>query len=168
MVRLVAGNGQRGLPKDGADAKSAPLVDPRAACSDRAGNIYILERAGHALRVVDPSGKIRTVVGVSGKAGNTGDGGAARLATLNGPKHLCVDLDDNVIIADTANHVIRKYSPKTDTIVRLAGTGKKGLSGDGGDPLQVSFNEPHGVHVRPSGVLYIVDSMNHRIFRWVQ
>ena len=94
-------------------------------------------------------GKIRTVAG-TGKAGNTGDGGDARKATLNGPKHLCVDLDDNVIIADTANHVIRKYTPKDGKIVRLAGTGKKGDSGDGGDPLNVAFNEPHGVYVHPT------------------
>src|SRR5262249_29495657 len=114
--------------------------------------------SGHALRVVDPKGKIRTVVGVSGKAGNSGDDGDARAAKLNGPKHLCIDLDDSVIIADTANHVIRKYLPAEQRIVRLAGTGKKGNSGEGGAPLQVSFNEPHGVFVHPSGTLYIVDS----------
>jgi sugar lactone lactonase YvrE len=165
-VHLVAGNGQKGVPKDGSEARSAPLVDPRAACFDRQGNIYILERGGHALRVVDPAGKIRTVVGTSGKAGNTGDGDEARLATMNGPKHLCVDRDDNVIIADTANHVIRKFLPKENTIVRLAGTGKKGESGDGGAPHEVAFNEPHGVYVSPTGVLYIVDSYNHRVFRW--
>ena len=161
----VAGNGKKGVPEDGADAKAAPLVDPRAACVDHQGNVYILERSGHALRVVGVDGKIRTVAG-TGKAGNSGDDGPARQATLNGPKHLCVDRDDNVIIADTANHVIRKYSPKTGAIVRLAGTGKKGPSGDGGAPLTVAFNEPHGVFVHPSGTLYIVDSMNHRVFRW--
>jgi len=165
-IHHVAGNGQKGMPKDGSDAKTAPLVDPRAACVDRKGNVYILERGGHALRVVDPSGKIRTVAG-TGKAGNTGDGGDAIKATLNGPKHLCVDHDDNVIIADTANHVIRKYTPKDGKIIRLAGTGKKGDSKDGGEPLAVSFNEPHGVLVHPTtGVFYIVDSMNHRVFRW--
>ena len=165
MLVHVAGNGQKGVPKNDADAKSEPLVDPRAACVDRKGNVYILERGGHALRVVDTSGKTRTVAG-TGKAGNTGDGGEAIKATLNGPKHLCVDLDDNVIIADTANHVIRKYTPKDGKIIRLAGTGNKGMSGDGGDPLSVAFNEPHGVLVHPSGTLYIVDSMNHRVFRW--
>jgi sugar lactone lactonase YvrE len=164
-VELIAGNGKKGVPRDGAVAKDAPLLDPRAVAADRHGNVYILERAGHALRVVDRAGKIRTVVGASGKAGNTGDGGNARQATLNGPKHLCLDRDDNVIIADTANHVIRKYSPATEQIVRVAGTGKKGDSGQGGEPLHVSFNEPHGVLVHPSGTLYIVDSMNGRVFR---
>lgn len=166
-IHHVAGNGKKGVPDDGAMAKNAPLVDPRAACVDREGNVYILERGGHAMRVVDRSGKIRTVAG-TGVKGNTGDGGDAIKATLNGPKHLCVDRNGiDIIIADTANHVIRKYTPKDGKIVRIAGTGKKGESGDGGDPLRVAFNEPHGVFIHPSnGTLYIVDSMNHRVFRW--
>jgi sugar lactone lactonase YvrE len=165
LLHHVAGNGKKGVPTDGADAKTSPLVDPRAACVDRKGNVYILERSGHALRVVGTDGKIRTVAG-TGKPGNSGDDGDALKATLNGPKHLCVDLDDNVIIADSANHVIRKYIPKDGKIVRLAGTGKKGDSKDGGDPLHVAMNEPHGVFVHPNGTLYIVDSLNHRVFRW--
>src|SRR5438445_9999798 len=87
VVTTVAGNGKKGVPEDGADAVKAPLVDPRAVTVDDKGNVYILERSGHALRVVDAEGKIRTVVG-TGKAGATGDDGPGRLATLNGPKHL--------------------------------------------------------------------------------
>ena len=166
-LRLVAGNGQKGVPQDGAPAASSPLVDPRACAADRKGNVYILERGGHALRVVRPDGTIHTLAG-TGKAGLSGDGGDAKQATLNGPKHLCVDLDDSVLIADTANHVIRRYNPADGRITRLAGTGKKGDSARGGDPLTITFNEPHGVHVRPDGTLYIVDSMNHRVFRWVR
>jgi len=62
-VLTIAGNGQRGIPKDGAKATEAPLVDPRAVCSDTAGNVYVLERGGHALRVVRPDGRIYTVAG---------------------------------------------------------------------------------------------------------
>lgn len=167
QVDLIAGNGKKGLPEDGADAKTSPLVDPRAACVDRKGNVYILERGGHALRVVDAKGKIRTVVG-GGKAGLGLGGGMARTAQLNGPKHLCIDKDDNVIIADTANHRILRYVPGKETIELIAGTGKKGMSGDGGDPLKTMFNEPHGVTVHQEGgreVLYVVDSLNHRVFR---
>lgn len=165
QVDLVAGNGKSGKPADGSDAKTSPLVDPRACVADRHGNVYILERGGHALRVVDPSGKIRTVVG-TGKAGLAGDGGPAIQAQLNGPKHLCIDRDDSVIIADTANHVIRRYTPADGKIVRLAGTGKKGDSGKGGPALETPMNEPHGVTIHPTtGALYIVDSMNHRVFR---
>ncbi len=164
QVDLVAGNGQRGVPKDGADARDSPLVDPRAVAVDKKGNVFILERSGHALRVVDPSGKIRTVVG-TGKAGLSGDGGDALAATLNGPKHICIDLDGNVIIADSGNHVVRKFAPKKGTISRVAGSGKKGASGSGGDALSVAMNEPHGVFVHSDGTLYVVDSYNNRVFR---
>jgi DNA-binding beta-propeller fold protein YncE len=166
-VTTVAGNGKRGVPEDGADARQAPLVDPRAVAVDRKGNIYILERSGHCLRVVDSGGKIRTVAG-TGKRGLFGDGGDARQATMNGPKHLCIDRGGNVIIADTANHVIRKYLPQEGKIVRLAGTGKKGKSASGGDALSTALDEPHGVHVSPFGELYVVDSFNDRIFKVVR
>jgi DNA-binding beta-propeller fold protein YncE len=164
LVKTIAGNGEPGVPADGAVAVSAPLVDPRAVIADSAGNVYVLERSGHALRVVDRDGKIRTVVG-TGQRGATGDGGPARQATLNGPKHLCLDHDGGVIIADTENHAIRKYSPRDGTIVRLAGTGTRGTAGVGGPAEKVELNQPHGVYVHASGDLYISDSSNHRILR---
>jgi sugar lactone lactonase YvrE len=167
LVRTVAGNGKRGVPADGAKATEAPLVDPRAVIADAKGRVYILEREGHALRVVDVDGTIRTVVG-TGVKGNSGDGGDARQATLNGPKHLCFDLGGNVIIADTENHVIRKYLLRDGRIVRIAGTGRKGNKGIGGPPLEVELNQPHGVHVHTDGTLYISDSSNHRVLKVVQ
>jgi DNA-binding beta-propeller fold protein YncE len=164
VVTTVAGNGQKGVPADGADARSSPLVDPRAVAADDRGNVYILERSGNALRVVDAAGKIRTVAGTS-QRGSSGDGGDARQATLNGPKHLCIDRDGSVILADTENHVIRKYLPREGKIVRVAGTGKKGTAGLGGDPLQAELAQPHGVYVNAAGVLYIADSSNDRVLK---
>jgi DNA-binding beta-propeller fold protein YncE len=164
VVRTVAGNGQKGIPQDGATATEAPLVDPRAVAVDATGNVYVLERSGHALRVVSPDGKIRTVVG-TGKAGAAGDGGDALKASLNGPKHLCVDAQGNVLIADAENHLIRKYVPKEGKIVRVAGTGKRGSTGVGGDPLRAELSRPHGVFVHATGAIYIVDSDNHRILK---
>ena len=167
-LRLIAGNGEKGVPVDGARATDAPLVDPRAAAADRRGNVYILERNGHALRVVTPDGKIRTVVNTSGAKGATGDGGDALLATMSGPKHLCIDLDDNVLIADAENHLIRKYVPATGKILRVAGTGKKGTAGVGGPPEQCELARPHGVTVRADGTLFITDSYNDRILKIVR
>lgn len=166
-VTTVAGNGAKGAPVDGAVAVNAPLVDPRAVTADKSGNVYILERGGHALRIVDRDGKIRTVVG-TGKGGNSGDDGPGKAATMNGPKHLCLARDGSVIIADTENHVVRRYLPKEERIVRIAGTGKKGTGGVGGPPLQVELFQPHGVTIGPSGELYIVDSGNNRILKIVR
>jgi DNA-binding beta-propeller fold protein YncE len=167
--RVVAGNGKKGRPEDGAVAVDAPLVDPRAVAVDHQGQIYVLERGGNALRVVDKAGKIKTVVNASGAKGGTGDGGPALDATMNGPKHLCVDNDDTVIIADAESHLVRRYDPKTGLITRIAGTGKQGSAGVGGDPTQCQVSRPHGVIVHPAtGELYITDSYNNRVLKIVK
>lgn len=165
--RVVAGNGEKGVPADGALAVNAPLFDPRAVAADRKGNLYILERGGHALRVVGRDGRIRTVVNAAGKKGADGDGGPALAATMSGPKHLCIDHDDNVIIADAENHLIRKYVPATGKILRVAGTGRKGAAGLNGPPTQCELSRPHGVTVHSDGTLFITDSYNNRILKIV-
>jgi sugar lactone lactonase YvrE len=164
IVTTVAGNGMKGVPADGAAATQAPLVDPRAVAVDKAGRIWILERGGHALRVVETDGTIRTVAG-TGTAGYSGDGGPAREAQLNGPKFLCVDKAGDLLIADTENHVIRKFFVQSGRIERLCGTGKKGAAGIGGPPLQAELAQPHGVIEAADGTIYIADSSNHRVVR---
>jgi len=164
--RVIAGNGKKGKPVDGAVAVDEPLVDPRAVAADGKGNVYILERGGNALRVVDQNGRIRTVVNASGKQGGEGDGGPALEATMNGPKHLCVDKDDTVFIADAEAHLVRRYVPATGKIERVAGTGRKGCAGVGGDPRQCELSRPHGVTIHPqTGELYITDSYNNRVLK---
>ena len=154
IVRTFAGNGSQGAPEDGADAAASPLVDPRAVAVDSKGNLYILERRGNALRVVDRTGKIRTLIG-PGKGA----------LTMNGPKHLCVDAKDDVIIADAENHRILKYTPRDGAVTVIAGTGQKGDRIDPADPLRTELSRPHGVYVDRSGDLYVTDSYNHRILK---
>jgi DNA-binding beta-propeller fold protein YncE len=164
IVQTVAGNGQKGVPTDGAVATNSPLVDPRAIAMDPTGVLFILERSGHALRYVTPDGRIATLVG-TGEKGFSGDDSDPRAAKLNGPKHLCIDREGSVIIADTENHVIRKYIPRERRIVRVAGTGTKGSKGTGGSPLEAELSQPHGVAVDSTGALYIADSSNDRVLK---
>jgi DNA-binding beta-propeller fold protein YncE len=144
-ITTVAGNGAEGVPSDGSDAAASPLVDPRAVALDAKGNVYILERRGNALRVVDPKGKIRTLIGPSARDNPPLE------PRLNGPKHLCVDLKDNVIIADSENHLIRKYLPKEKKTLTIAGTVEKGAQLTPEDALKTQLNRPHGVYVHTSG-----------------
>jgi DNA-binding beta-propeller fold protein YncE len=163
VVDTIAGNGERGVPKDGAEAAQSPLVDPRAVTADGKGNVYILERNGNALRVVDAKGRIRTLVGPGVTSCKDEQGKTP--APMKGPKHLCMDLDGNVLIADTENHLIRKYLPGENKLVRVAGTGKPGAKGLDGPPLEVELNQPHGVFAHPSGEIYISDSTNNRVLK---
>ncbi len=164
---VVAGNGEKGIPQDGSNAADAPLVDPRAVAADRVGNVYILERGGNALRVVKPDGTIRTVVNRSGKRGGEKSlREPAMDAMLNGPKHLCVDLGNRVIIADAENHLVRRYDPADESVCRVAGTGATGVEGVGGKADACRLARPHGVAIHPkSGELYITDTYNNRILR---
>ena len=166
VITTIAGNGQTGVPVDGTDAGSSPLVDPRAIAVDSKGQIYILERRGNALRVVDRKGKIKTLIGpASGSDSKPQDSRKEAEPKMNGPKHLCVDAKDNVIIADSENHVILKYTPRDNKTVVIAGTGQKGNQLVSDDPLKTQLNRPHGVFVHPSGALYISDSDNNRVLK---
>lgn len=162
---VIAGNGTKGIPKNGAIAIEAPLVDPRAVVEDRLGNVYVLERNGNALRVVRINGTIETVVNATGKKGTeTSQQESAIEAMMNGPKHLCVDFDNRVIIADAENHLIRRYNPADGTLTRIAGTGVSGKDGVGGSPTACQLSRPHGVTIHPkTGELIITDSYNNRI-----
>ena len=162
-IETVAGNGKKGVPADGTRATDAPLVDPRAVAVDRVGRLWILERSGNALRVVE-DGKIRTAAG-TGEKGFAGDGGPATAAKLDGPKFLWIDPAGDVLIADTNNHCIRRYAVTDGTITRVAGTGKKGKGEPGGSATDIALTEPHGVAVGPDGVMYVADSMNGRVLR---
>ena len=153
IVTTIAGNGQSGVPQDGAIAVDSPLVDPRAVAEDSRGNVYVLERGGHALRVVRPDGTIHTVAG-TGKKGYVD--GPALTAQFGSPKHLCVDDADNVCIADDENGVIRKFDPKKGEVSTLLGQGH-------GDP-RIRLRMPHGV-CWERGVLFVVDMGNNRVLR---
>src|SRR5262245_47901569 len=105
---------------------------------------------------------IDTVAG-TGKLGYSGDGGPATKAALNQPFHCCLDGKGHLYIAEANNHCLRRLDLKTGTIDTVAGTGKKGFSGDGGPATKATFNEPYAVVVSPEGDLFICDRLNLRI-----
>ena len=43
--------------------------------------------------------------------------------------------------------------------------GARGAGGVPGPALEAELNQPHGVTIGPGGLLYIVDSSNHRVLR---
>src|SRR5262245_19302345 len=105
------------------------------------------------------NGRIDTVAG-AGKAGYAGDGGPAADALLNQPFHCEIDPDGNLLIAEAFNHCIRNVNLNTGRITTVAGTGKKGYTGDGGPATQATFDEPYAVVADKNGDLYITDRLN--------
>lgn len=164
LITSVAGSGQKGLPADGGNALEASMGDTRAVTQAADGTLYVLLRGGNSLIAVK-EGKVETVVNASGKKGYSGDGGPGREATLNGPKYVIMDTEDNVLIADTENHCIRRYSPRSGKIELVAGIPQKVGDKVGADLLDTQLSRPHGVRIGPDGQLYIADSSNNRVLR---
>lgn len=164
IITTVAGNGKKGLPPDGSNALESPMGDTRAVTQARDGTLYILLRGGNSL-VALKDGKLRTVVNAAGKSGYSGDGGPGRDALMNGPKYVAMDPADNVLICDTENHCVRRYSPKTGLIELIAGAPPKAGNTVGATALDTSLRRPHGVRIGPDGKLYIADTYNDRVLR---
>lgn len=165
IVRRAAGNGKKGRPIEGGIAVQEPLVDPRAVAEDGAGNVYVLERGGNALRVVRPDGTIRTVVNDSGKKGQSGVGGPSKSCEMNGPKHIVIGRNSSVLIADAENHRILRYRPDAADVVLVAGTGVAGKDGIGGPPEKAGLNRPHGIFETSDGTIFVTDSYNDRVLK---
>jgi len=157
----VAGIGRPGAQGDGGDATAAALDQPYDVRLDHLGNIYIADVGNHRIRRVGPDGTIRTIAG-TGEPGYSGDGGPATAARLNGPYGVYHDDRYGLLIGDSYNHVVRQVDGG-GTIRTLAGTGRRGYSGDGGPADQATFDTPQAIYVDMAGRIYVGDEHNHTL-----
>src|SRR5262249_55427680 len=84
----------------------------------------------------------------------------AKDALLNEPSYVVFDAKKACYIADTLNHCVRKVDLKTGVISTVAGCGKKGYTGDGGNATEATLNEPYALAIDANGDLYAVDRIN--------
>jgi uncharacterized protein (DUF427 family) len=182
-IYTVAGNGTAGFSGNGGPATSAELDDPAGVTVDGAGNLVIADTDNDRVRVEAAStgtfygramtaGDIYTVAG-NGNTTFSGDGGPATSAELDSPRWVTVDAAGNLIIADTYNRRVRVEAASTGTfygqamtagdIYTVAGTQRRGFSGDGGPATKARFDEPAGVTVDGAGNLIIADTYNRRV-----
>lgn len=157
-ITTVAGTGDFGYGGDGGQATQALLDGPNGLDFDSQGNLYIAEFENHVIRRVDRSGVITTVAG-TGSAGFSGDGGPATAAKLNGPARIAFDSGNNLYIADSNNHRVRKMDVD-GVITTVAGTGNEGYNGDFLPGTQADLNRPRDIAVSEYDDLYIADTRN--------
>jgi len=169
IITTVVGMGKAGYAGDNGLATAGQLRKPTAIVFDNNGHIYIADSGNHRIRKVSGqrtrkpnANSIITTVAGSGRSGYQGDNGPATGARLSNPTGLAVDNQNNLYIADTDNHRIRKVD-LTGTITTVAGNGNKGYSGDGDPATAAQINAPTGLEVDSTGNLYIADKNNHRV-----
>ena len=132
---------------DGGLATSARLKAPCSIAFDSFGVMYIADSGNNVIRRVAPSGIISTVAG-TGVAGYNRSAGAATSARLSNPKGIAFDSLNNLYIADSRNHVIRKVTRATGIISTVAGTGAiSGSSGNNVLATSAQLFAPTGIAV---------------------
>ena len=132
IITTVAGTGDAGFSGDGGPAVAAELDRPRRVAVDAAGSLYISDAGNNRIRKVAADGTISTIAG--GAAGFSGDGGAAGLAQIDGPRGLDVAPDGGLLITEYFNNRLRK-------IVNAAPVAAFSLTPDVGEvPHPVAFD----------------------------
>jgi hypothetical protein len=164
-----------GFGGDGGPARDASLhfefsqsANPSGRiCMDSQENLYIADTSNHCVRrIMKSDGFIYTVAGQGKLFGNAGDGGLATSAFLNSPRDVACDAQDNLYIADTGNHAIRRVDATTGVITTVVGLA--GAAGSPGQaravlPLDARLREPYGIDFDPDGNLWIADRTNNVI-----
>lgn len=170
--------------------RKTDLDTPSGMVLDRKkGFFYIVEQNAHRVIKVDPSKEFtHTVVAGNGRQGFNGDGIATE-QSLSQPTDVTLDLQGNLYITDTGNHLIRKVTPEgkmvtiagqytPDTkVVDTNGNGKLTdevpsfiplgeTSGDGDLASKSRVNGPTYITVDHFGAVYFTSKSNtiRRIF----
>ena len=160
-IQLVAGGGTGG---DGAKATEAKLHQPFGCDFMADGSMMFVEFTGsERLRILKPDGTIQTLAG-NGRKGLSGNGGPGNEATFNAMHAVLVSPEGLLYIADSFNHCVRVFDPKSGIVEALAGTGAKGNTGDGGPAKEATFNEAYCIAADGKfEKMYVVDLQNRRV-----
>ncbi|MEM6915681.1 MAG: SMP-30/gluconolactonase/LRE family protein, partial [Verrucomicrobiota bacterium] len=163
-IHTLAGTGSRGYTGDEGLALEAELNNPFGVIVALDGEYLVCDTGNHVIRRISrKSGRIDTVVG-TGKAGQSGDGFSPKEVELYEPYEVRCHPDGDLYWVEMKNHIVRRLDGRTNTVVRVAGTGEQGFSGNGGSAVEATLNRPHSIQFDASGkTLFICDIGNHRI-----
>lgn len=127
------------------EGEAGVFNQPWGITVDDEGNIYITDTWNHRIQVLNADGTVSASWGQFGEAGEDPENDFL----LYGPRDIALDLEGNVLVADTGGKRIRVYTPSGQ---HLRDFGNEEL------------NEPVGLAVNPvSGNIYVADTWNQRV-----
>ena len=154
-VTTLAGSSTAGYVD--AVGEAAQFLFPTGVAVDAAGNVYVADTGNHCIRRIAATDQAVTTVAGTGVAGFV-EGGAG-LGQFSSPRALAVDGSDQIFVADTGNHAVRKITA-AGVVSTLAGAPTAGFQD--GPGVSARFASPSGISLVGSG-MYVVDRDNHRI-----
>ena len=138
---------------------AATFYSPSAIAVDGSGNLYIADQDNNLIRKISADGQVITLAGKYGVQGHADGTGSA--ATFYYPSGIAVDKNNNIYVADSYNHLIRKIS-STGVVSTLAG--KAAITGHAdGTGTAATFYYPVGVATDSDGNIYVADAGNNLI-----
>ena len=163
VISTIAGDGQPGFSGDGGPASKAHFNQPHSIQLDAQGNVFICDIGNHRLRRIDArTGAISTFAGTGAKL-PTPDGAKFAEAPLHGPRAIDFDREGNLWLALREGNAVFNLDLTAGTIHHIAGTGKKGFTGNGGPAKVATLSGPKGLSIGPDGNVYLADTESHSI-----
>jgi len=157
-VTTLCGRPSKGTG-DGLGTK-AKFREPNGIAMGPSGNLYVADKLNNQIRKVSTDGNVTTIAGSYFKPHlEFVRDGFGTEAMFFWPQGIAVDSKENIYVADTYSHTIRKIDPNTQEVTTIAG--KAGLWGYGDGPKQYArFNFPYNLFVTEFDEIYVTDTQN--------
>jgi len=159
VVTTLAGPGPWNYV-DGIGANGS-LSDVRGLAVDSTGNVFVCDVGVSTIRKITPGGAVSTFAGPGPSSAQGTTDGTGTAARFNAPRGLTIDGNNNLYVADSNNHTIRKITP-AGVVTTLAGSG--GASGSiNGTGTAARFYIPFAVSSDSAGNIVVADTYNSTI-----
>lgn len=128
---------------------------------DSGGNLYTTDTNMGVVHKITKMGVITLFAGAASVQGSADGSGSS--AQFNRPHSISIDASDNLYVADTGNHTVRKISP-TGVVTTLAGIGMGRIYGSAdGTGAAAQFTNPQGIASDTQGNMYVAETSIHII-----
>jgi len=138
------------------DSITAKFHNAYGIAVDHNGDIYVSDITAHCIRKIYVYEQIVTTVAGQRHHPGKKDGDAESEASFYEPAGIVLDGDNNLIIADSLNHCIRKFIIEKNKVVTIAGIIGIGGYRDG-HVSTAEFDKPMSVAIDIEGNIFVCD-----------
>lgn len=161
-IYTIAGSGFHALADTSVPAVDSPLENPIDFTFDPEGRlVFTSYHDPRVLRIEDGSLVVLAGDGELGEIGDEGDFGDPLLARFIQLDGIAIADDGTIYVSDSLANRVRMI--RDGMITTVAGTERRGYSGDGGPGTAAQLYWPSALELMPDGTLLIADSLNHVI-----